>query len=180
MLSWVGCFFIYSFFGCILETVFCFVFSLKIESRKCLLLSAMCPVYGLGGVAVCALSKPFKGNNLIVFFIGMIAASLVEYLMDMFYKDLLGVSFWDYSQRPLNINGRVWIVYSVLWGLLSLFVVNKVHPHVWDLTTKIPTSAIVSVGILFLLDTLFSSILMYRFKTKNAINLFWLYQRFVS
>lgn len=180
MLSWIGCFFIYSFFGCILETVFCFVFSFKLESRKCLLFSAMCPVYGLGGVAVCALSAPFKESKLVTFLIGMIAATLVEYITDMFYKDVLGVSFWDYSKRPFNINGRVWLIYSIIWGILSLFIVYRIHPYVWNFATKIPTSMMASVGIFFLLDTVLSSILMYTLKTKDAVNLWWLYQRFVS
>jgi len=140
----------------------------------------MCPVYGLGGVAVCALAAPFKENRIITFFIGMIAATLVEYIMDMFYKEVLGVSFWDYSRRPFNLNGRIWLVYSVCWGLLSLLLIYKIHPHVWELTTKIPASAIVSVGIFFVIDTVLSSILMYNLKTKDAINLMWLYHRFVS
>ncbi|MBQ8164435.1 MAG: putative ABC transporter permease [Clostridia bacterium] len=180
MISWIGCFFIYSFFGCVLETVFCFVFNFKIESRKCMLLSALCPVYGLGGIAVSALSFPFKDNKIITFFIGMIAATLVEYIMDMFYKDFLGVSFWNYSQRPLNINGRVWIVYSICWGLLSLLLVYKIHPAVWSFVTEIPSSAIVSFGIFFAVDMVLSSILMYHFQTKDAINLSWIYHKLIS
>lgn len=180
MLSWIGCFFVYSFLGCILETVFCFFLNFSIESRKCLLLLSLCPVYGLGGIAVCGLSEPFKTNKAVTFFIGMIAATLIEYVMDMFYKDILGVSFWNYSDRFLNINGRVWLIYSICWGFLSLLIIYKIHPAVWSFTSKIPTAAIVSVGIFFLADTIISSILMYHFKTKDAINISWLYQRFVS
>ena len=163
-----------------LETVFCFILNFSFESRKCLLLSAMCPVYGLGGIAVCALSEPFKNNKLMSFFIGMIAATLIEYVMDIFYKDILGVSFWDYSGRMFNINGRVCLVYSICWGLLSLLLIYKIHPQVWSFTTRIPSGAIISIGVFFAIDTVLSSILMYSLKTKDAINLMWLYQRFMS
>lgn len=156
------------------------MFSLRLESRKCMLFSFLCPVYGLGGVAVSALASPFKDSKIAAFFIGMIAATLVEYIMDIFYKEFLGVSFWDYSQRPLNINGRVWIVYSVCWGLLSLLVVYKIHPVVFNFVNGVPSSVIIPMSVFFFADTVFSTILMYHFRTKDAINLTWIYQKLVS
>ena len=180
MLSWFWCFIIYSFAGCLMETVFCLLFNFSLESRKCMLLCALCPVYGLGGIAVASFAEPFKSSKIITFIIGMITASLIEYIFDMYYKELLGVSFWDYSNRFLNINGRVWIVYSVIWGILSLAIVYKFHPIVKNFSEKIPLQISLTMVLFFIADTIFSNYFMYRFSTKNAVNLAWLFKQLNS
>ena len=160
--------------------MFCLLFNFRLESRKCMLLGALCPVYGLGGVAVAAFAEPFKTSKIATFFIGMIAASLIEYVFDMFYKELLGVTFWDYSGRPFNINGRVWLVYSVFWGVLSMLLVYKLHPIVKNFTENIPVSMTVAMISFFCIDTILSTALLYNFKTKNAVDILWLYRKITS
>lgn len=44
--------------------------------------------------------------------------------MDLFYDRVLGVSFWDYSHLPLNLHGRVCLLFSFFWGILGLIAVR--------------------------------------------------------
>ena len=48
-----SCFFVYSFFGCGLETLFALVNLGELVHRKTLLLFPLCPVYGLGYEKIC-------------------------------------------------------------------------------------------------------------------------------
>lgn len=43
---------------------------------------------------------------------------------------MLNTRWWDYSDRFLNINGRISLVYSIFWGLLGLYLLKIVNPKV--------------------------------------------------
>lgn len=49
-----------------------------------------------------------------------LAVTVVEFASGCLFNLALGLDVWDYSQFPLNIMGQVCLLYTVLWGLLSL------------------------------------------------------------
>ena len=104
----------------------------------------------------------------------MAAATLVEYVTDYVYKNVLGTSFWDYSHLPLNVNGRVCLLFSFFWGLLSLALVYVIHPFISKYSARIPNGVILFVMIFFTIDAVLSVVLLNKYNTKNALNLSWL------
>ena len=40
--------------------------------------------------------------------------------------------WWDYSSKPMNLNGRIWIGNLILFGLASLIIVKWIAPHYFD------------------------------------------------
>ncbi len=38
--------------------------------------------------------------------------------------------WWDYSDKFLNINGRISLIYSIFWGLLGLYLLKVVNPKI--------------------------------------------------
>lgn len=171
MLNYIGYFFIYSFAGFILETLFALFIQGEFVMRKCFLFSPLCPVYGLGAIAIISFAGPFRQHPAAVFFIGLLAASVVEYFTDIFYREILGVTFWDYTDMPLNINGRVCLIFSLIWGFLSLALVQLIHPHVDRLVKSSPRGLLTILLILFSIDAVISIVLLGKYKTKGAINL---------
>lgn len=104
MARWLWYFWIYSFLGWGLEKGFAAVTRAENQQRKCFLFLPLCPVYGLGMLAVLALPPELsRGGWLIVS--GGLAATAVEYAVHWGYEALLGVRFWDYSHVPGNWNG---------------------------------------------------------------------------
>lgn len=174
LLMYFSYFIIYSFFGFILETLFALITVGQLQSRKCFLFNLLCPVYGLGAIAILLSTEPFKQNKPLTFLIGMAAATLVEYVTDYVYKNILGTSFWDYSHLPLNVNGRVCLLFSFFWGLLSLALVYIIHPFISKYSARIPNGVILFVMIFFTIDAVLSVILLNKYNTKNALNLSWL------
>ncbi len=171
VLNYVGYFFIYSFAGFILETLFAVSVQGELVMRKCFLVSPMCPVYGLGALAIVLMTQPFRENLFAVFGIGMIAASAVEYFMDFIYREVIGVAFWDYKDMPMNINGRVCLLFSLIWGLLSIALVRFIHPGVERMIKASPRWLLLTLLILFLIDAVASTTVLVRFKSKDALNL---------
>ena len=88
-------FWIYSFLGYLLEKAYAALTHGAHQRRRCFLLLPMCPVYGLGMLAVLALA-PAWDEGLWLIAVGGLATTAVEYGVHWAYETLLGVRFWDY------------------------------------------------------------------------------------
>lgn len=145
-------FLFYSFFGFLLEVAFARITRAGKQDRKCMLLLPLCPVYGVGALCVVHLPAAVRGRPALLFLCGALAATAVEYAMDWFYEKVLRVRFWDYSGLPWNLNGRVCLLFSGAWGLLSLVLAAWVHPAVTRWISAIPAHWTLPAVLFFLLD----------------------------
>lgn len=118
-------FFLYSFAGVVCETFYCWAVEHKgiIESRLGILYLPLNPLYGVGGVAVTLLLLDFVGNPLLVFAIGLVVCTVLEYFTSLVMEKVFKSVFWDYSDKPLNIHGRVCLQFAIYWGLLSVVLI---------------------------------------------------------
>lgn len=155
-MTWFWYFVVYSFLGFLLEVVYARLTASAKPDRKCFLLFPLCPVYGLGALAILTAAQFLFHRPLLLAVVGGGAATAVEYLMDLFYEKVLGVSFWDYSGLPLNINGRVCLPFSLAWGVLALGLVYLLHPWVGALTAQIPVGFLPPAAILLTSDAIVS------------------------
>ena len=112
-------FWTYSFFGYLLEKGYAAATRAERQARKGFLLLPMCPVYGLGALAVLALPPALSDGFWSLALWGGLTATAVEYVVHLLYDRLLGVRFWDYSQVRGNLRGRVCLPFSLAWGLLA-------------------------------------------------------------
>ena len=123
-------FIIYSVLGYIIETIYGMITKGVWESRQSFLYGPFCGVYGLGAVVmiICLHKFPRKFNML--FIGGFVVGSIVEYVVSFVGEMLLGVKWWDYSNMPLNINGRICVYFSVFWGFLGIYLIASLNPKV--------------------------------------------------
>lgn len=133
---WFWYFLFYSFLGFILEVFFAH-FAGANPHRKCLRVLPLCPVYGFGACSIVWAAEE-TSPLIAVFLMGVLFATAWEYIMAAFYEDVLGAAFWDYSEMPLNIHGRVCLAFSIAWGVLSIPLVRWVHPWVSGLGFQPP------------------------------------------
>lgn len=126
----IAYFIIYSVLGFVIETAFGAVTKGVIESRKSFLYGPFCAIYGLGAVVMILCLQPFKKNNNTLFWGGFVAGSVIEYLVSLIGELIFHVIWWDYSEMPLNINGRVCVYFSIFWGLLGIYLVSYINPKI--------------------------------------------------
>lgn len=149
-------FLIYSFGGYLVERMFAVVTRAERRERKCFLLLPLCPVYGLGMLAVLALPGEWRQGPWMIA-AGAAAATAVEYAVHWAYEVFLGVAFWDYSRVPGNLQGRVCLPFSLAWGLLTALTVWYIHPAVAALAEGIPAAVTFGVLLLFSVDAVCSA-----------------------
>lgn len=168
-------FLIYSFLGFLLEVVFARVTRAGKQDRKCMMLLPLCPVYGVGALLIVHLPAAVQNRPALLFLCGALAATAAEYGVDWFYEKALGVRFWDYSSQPWNLNGRVCLLFSGAWGLLSLALIAWVHPAVTRWMSAIPARWTLPAVLLTALDTGFTVYILRATGTTSSLR--W-YDRF--
>lgn len=120
-------FVIYSICGFIIETSYGLLTKGVIESRQSMLYGPFCNIYGLG--AICLLCIPSEDKkNWQIFLSGCIIGSLVEYIISWSGEALYNVKWWDYSDIAFNLNGRICMFFSVLWGGLTIALKKYINP----------------------------------------------------
>jgi uncharacterized membrane protein len=132
-------FIIYSIAGFVIETIFGTVTKGLVESRQSFLYGPFCSIYGLGAcVMIVSLQKLKKSYNRL-FLGGFLVGSLTEYLVSYLGEMLLHVKWWDYSNLPFNINGRICVAFSVFWGILAMYLLGSLNPKIDKLIDFIKT-----------------------------------------
>ena len=130
-------FFIYSFLGWICECIYCSIPAKKVINRG-FLLGPYCPIYGFGALLVIHFLRPFTNHIIPLYIAGVIVTSILEYFTSWLMEKLFDTKWWDYSTYPFNINGRVCLKNSLLFGIMVLFVYYVVHPRIVHFVIGIP------------------------------------------
>jgi len=153
-------FVIYSFLGFLLEVVFARLTRANKRDRKCFALLPLCPVYGLGALAILLLPEGVRQSGLLLVVFGGLAATGAELLIAVFYEKALGVAFWDYSGLRFNLHGRVCPLFSLFWGLLAALLVHRIHPVTALWAGEIPEAITVSVMLWMVADSIYTAVLL--------------------
>lgn len=142
---------VYSLFGWILETIYCSFLQGHYVERG-FLNGPFCPIYGFGALLVLTALDPYIDNIAAVFILGMCFTSILEYITSYIMEKLFKMRWWDYSDHKFNINGRVCLLNSVLFGILCVLLIEWIHPGIVFLINEIPiTIKYVSTIILFVI-----------------------------
>lgn len=151
---WYGV--IYSFVGFLLEVAYAYAGNHQKKDRKCCYFLPLCPVYGLGAVAILALPDQVSAHWLLLWLLGGLAATGVEYLLALFYEKTLSVRFWDYSHIKGNLQGRVCPLFALIWGALAVAGRYFLHPWVARLVDAIPSSWTLPAVAVLTVDAFFT------------------------
>lgn len=162
-------FYLYSFLGFLLEVAYARAVGLGKLDRKCRLLLPLCPVYGLGGVAIVSLPPAVQACPPALFVASALLSTGAEYLCGWFYEGGWGVKFWDYSTLPGNLQGRICLPFALIWGMLGLGLCFLVHPMVEQVVFRLPDLLLVPVSIVFWVDFILTDRLLRRKKTTQAL-----------
>mgnify|MGYP005779883871 FL=1 len=150
-----------SIFGWFFEGIYTYIRKGVIINHSAVAIGPFNMAYGLAACVLSASLVKYKDDsNFKLFFIGFIGGSILEYVMSIGMELVLGFTAWDYSAKPFNINGRVCLLYSLAWGLLAIFWIKVVYPHVIKfidkLEYKIGKKIALCLAIFLIFDLIFT------------------------
>ena len=167
-------FIVYSILGYVIETLYGLLTKGIIESRQSMLYGPFCCIYGLGAICLLCIPKSAKKNNWTLFIAGFIIGSVVEYVVSWVGEVIFNIKWWDYSNFPLNINGRVCVYFSIFWGILTICLNKVINPTVDKVLGKIPMKILhvltVIIMIFMAFDFIISSFALKMFETRLIYN----------
>ena len=135
--QWLLFFFFYCFCGWVWES--CYVSAKRRQwVNRGFLHGPMLPIYGTGAIIILLAAIPVRENPALVFLLGMLAATALEYVTGAAMEALFKVRYWDYSQQPFNLGGHICLTCSLAWGAFSVLLVRFLHPPVEALVLRLP------------------------------------------
>ncbi len=153
-------FFCFAFVGWICE-IFWMHLKQGILVNRGTLIGPWLPIYGFSCVFILKLFSSDKCKNItrnpfITFIAVMLLCTVAEYITSSLLEAVYGLRWWDYSNEAFNINGRICLENSILFGAggcLCLYVVGPALNRVIERIPRKVKICIVSVLLcVFLVD----------------------------
>ena len=94
------------------------------------------PIYGSGAV-LCTVGvqglAPLESGYGTTFVICFVLCGVLEYMTSFVMEKRFHARWWDYSKKPMNLHGRVWIGNLILFGLGGVLIVHVFDPLLYRL-----------------------------------------------
>ena len=168
-----GLFFIGSFLGDLVETIFCYVRSGVLMSRSSVVYGPFSIVWGFGCALLTAfLYKYREKSDRYIFVYGTVLGGAYEYICSVLSELVFGTVFWDYSEIPFNLGGRINLLYCFFWGIAAVVWMKGVYPFLSRQIEKLPARAgraVCSVLLVLLAaDMLISALALARYSERQT------------
>lgn len=122
------------------------------------LIGPYCPIYGTGSVLITCMVHLIAGtapNAVEAFLISFFFCGALEYFSSWYMEKVFHARWWDYSHKPMNLDGRIWIGNLILFGIGGVIIVKLAAPFLFDLFSRIPEkiAGIISIICVLLMLT---------------------------
>ena len=170
---WFILYIIYSMLGWLMEVINALIREKKFINRG-FLIGPYCPIYGKGALLVILLLKNYHSNPLVLFVLSIAICSVIEYSGSYILEKLFNTSWWDYSNRKYNINGRICLETMIPFGIGCLILMYVINPFLTKFILLIPTNILNIIAIIlfisYVIDVVVSFRIIWKFKevSKNA------------
>ena len=174
-LSWYRWFFLFlgsSFIGCLFEMGVVWLGTGVLMSRSSLLYGAVSVVWGLGALLMTVILFPLRRYGGWTGFLGgAILGGGFEYLASLLLERVYHRLFWDYSNLPLNLDGRTNLLYAVFWGLAGVVWIYRLVPYLLRQMDRISVqrgqAAAAGLAVLLTFDMVLSAAAFLRMEERS-------------
>lgn len=120
------------------------------------LLGPWLPIYGAGGLLSVLLLTRFAARPPVVFALGALLSTAIEFATGKYLLSVYGLRWWDYSMFPLNIDGLVSPPSTLVFGFGCCAAVYLASPLLLRGFRCVPRSTLrllcAGLAVLFVLD----------------------------
>jgi len=147
-------YFVFSVLGWIWESIYCTIKEGKWQNRG-FLYGPLCPIYGFGSIIallvydLISLGIVHQLSWWMTLIVGFFLSMILEYPTSYILEKLFHARWWDYSDLPLNINGRTCVITSLGFGIGAIIIMNYLIPSYEQALVIIPASIIAISCVIF-------------------------------
>ena len=153
--------------GWILESAWVAYCSKKVVDRG-FLIGPYCPIYGFGALLIILFLKYFSFNPILLFVITTIVCGLLEYFTSWVMEKVFKARWWDYSDKKVNINGRICLENLIAFGVMGVIVTYFINPifsnWIGYLDEEHLRGLFFILWTIFIIDLVLSTIVVYGFR----------------
>ena len=100
------------------------------------------PIYGFGAMAIITSLASYKNNIFLIFILGVLLTSTLEYITSYVMEKMFDMRWWDYTKQKFNIKGRICLRNSLMFGFLSVLLIQFIHPFFSDFVLNFNAEAL--------------------------------------
>lgn len=135
--QWLLFLYIYCFLGWCFESTYVSIKQRGFVNRG-FLNGPFLPIYGSGAITILFAALPFRTNPVAVYFVGLIAATVLEFVTGTVMEALFKVRYWDYSYKKFHYKGHICLSSSIAWGFFSVAMIFGFHRPIEKMVISIP------------------------------------------
>ena len=162
----------YCVIGYVLECIFCSIIDKKLVLNRGFLIGPYLPIYGKGALCIILLLNKYLEDPFALFIMASLIATVLEYFASYFMEKIFKARWWDYSEKKFNLNGRVCLTNTVLFGLGGLIVMYVVNPFLTGILDGFSKTTIIVLGLIFFtiyaVDTIISFTTIYKLRSSST------------
>ena len=144
-MAWFG---LFSVLGWVYECTYCAIRTKRWDNRG-FLLGPVCPIYGFGVSALLIVAQALGSSGVTssnvpwwqVFLCAGAGSAVLEYITSYVLEKCFHARWWDYSNVPLNLNGRICLPFALCFGAVGTLLYYFVCPLLGGASVSLPLTA---------------------------------------
>lgn len=161
----------YSVLGYIVEILFCSIDNKKVVLNRGFLLGPYLPIYGVGAILITFLLYRYRNDLVALFVMGAVLCSIIEYFTSLIMEKIFKIRWWDYSHMKFNLNGRICLFNSCLFGLGGIVIMKIINPFYMKILGGLSNFWIIIIGsilgVIFFSDVVISIVTLIQLKLNS-------------
>ena len=98
-------------------------------------------------------------ETLVTFVILTIVLTIIEWIGGILIENLFHETLWNYKNYKYNIGKYISLEMSLVWGIVSIFVIYFIKPLIDKLEKRIPKFITIIITILFIVDLITTTVI---------------------
>lgn len=163
-------FYCFSIMGWIIECITCSIEEKKFIHNRGFLIGPYCPIYGFGAMYMYFFLNRYYNDPITLFVMAVVGTSVIEYVTGYLMEKIFKARWWDYSNMKFNLEGRICLRNSILFGILGVAFIYLISPSFMFVVKKIPDLFLIIISVIlfvsFLIDNILTFSIMNSLKNK--------------
>ncbi|NLK96019.1 MAG: putative ABC transporter permease [Clostridiales bacterium] len=148
LLYFIFDFVFYSFFGWVLEEIYCYFVTGSFK-KDGFLYGPFKPMYGITMSILVYLYYNINITGPLSIIMFFIIPTIIEFLSGYLLKRTFNLQYWDYSSLHINYKGIISLKFSIYWAILSSIVIIYFQPILQHIYLTFQATCIFISTILF-------------------------------